>query len=262
MNKTTPLDQLIIYLAKQSFKNPSKLNHIHIILQAHLSIIRTLYLEMLSVDFITKITQMKMGTSSITIEEFALVNPMERNKVVIYYEHFIYILNQMGRVLKKHKFIVDYKEFPLYFRIRFYRNCVTEHWEEYIDLVKHPGFTFNKNKAPLPVIEQAKYGDKEKIVFELNKIFKENNRILNIPDKFKTNSMLGSSQEYSDFWYSELEKISPQLITRNNREEPIIKKEIVSLLFKLSFPLPICDVENYLETLANFLSNITNCASA
>jgi hypothetical protein len=56
--------------------------------------------------------------------------------------------------------------------------------------------------------------------------------------------------EYSDIIYAGLEKIDGKLRSFNKRTGIGIPEPIVILLFKYSFPTPICDMEEYCKTLA------------
>ena len=167
-SKHTPLDGFIVNLAALTFTNPSSPNLLVSLTQHHLSMLRVIYLGMVEIDFYEKAFSGSPGTRTLSIEESALDMPLDSYRSILSYIQFLYVLSQFGRVLIKHGFINDLFEFPCYYRVKFYRNCVGEHWEEYVDFAGRRGLTFTKGKAAIPVVEELSHlGEKAAIEAEL-----------------------------------------------------------------------------------------------
>ncbi|OGC96681.1 hypothetical protein A3H89_02855 [Candidatus Amesbacteria bacterium RIFCSPLOWO2_02_FULL_48_11] len=209
---------------------------------------------MVEIDFYEKAFSGSPGTRTLSIEESALDMPLDSYRSILSYIQFLYVLSQFGRVLIKHGFINDLFEFPCYYRVKFYRNCVGEHWEEYVDFAGRRGLTFTKGKAAIPVVEELSHlGEKAAIEAELVSAFKNLGTDISVPEKFSKTNMNASNKEYSDLMYGYLETVDSQLRTGHNGKVPT---DIVSLLFKFGFPSPICDVEKYLEEFIAYLDSV------
>lgn len=274
MSKKTPLDDLIISLTNMGFDKKIQPKSLINLVRHHLQLLRVIYLNMIVEDFYTLQTSKVAGPSrSLTPEEYSLDSPYHSYKSTLDYMEFISILNQLGRVLKTRSFINNLSEFPMYFRVRFYRNCIVEHWEEYIETIGGVGFTFTKGKASIPTIQSVWVNDdKERIRNQLVREFKKLN--LNFKLSEDEYQWFPTNEIYSNAVFRNLENINTRLVTkksrkgiinyikrifrRNHKTNPEIPKEIVSLLIKLGFPSPICDIEEYLNQLSLFLINILN----
>lgn len=180
------------------------------------------------------------------------------------YYSFINELNQLFRVLK----IKIPKELYSY-RIKFFRNKVIEHWDEYVpDLVPiSKSFIGAPDRCPLPLLRGL-------ISFP-----QENTKIKDqIIDEFKkanVNTVWLSAEGfdyevYSEFIYSNLEKINAKLIDDNmyknycnskinqslsseDNRDCVISTYLVQSIFDLQFPLPVWNIEEYCNKLKIFL---------
>jgi len=265
--KKSPLDEAIFSLDKKILSQLSNPDELSILIKEQLGFLRIVYIMMLE-NWEEGQKLMEWSKKIIESKEKRKYNPAEitsisdfNYKVSICYFLFSIIINQFGRVLKNHPRTKNIS-LPLYTRIRFYRNKVVEHWEDYLKntrAVRGAGCTFSNNKLPVPVVEGIlSPKERKKIAESLANAFKKKNVIILIQKSFIELNLGSNRQDYSDFIFENLEKIDKSLNKRKdkNGEKYEIPDEIVSLLFEFGFPAPICDIEEYSKKLVEQLSSL------
>ena len=246
----TPIDQLVLKLSEITLKFPKKHNSLIALVQQQLLLLRTLHIEMLKNDLHEAVKSIPQEDCKVSFKELVF-NKIDTNKAILNYLSFLSVLNQFGRILgKKHS--EKLSKFPNYYRIRFYRNKVGEHWDDYISIIGKRGLTFTKGKAAIPMVEEVLAPiNREKVRKQLNFLFiKSGVKKLSIPKKYATTGAVSSKGDYPNFMYERLEIIDKKL--RKDK----IPDEIVTLLFQFGFPAPICNVEEYLPRLSDYLMNL------
>jgi len=155
---------------------------------------------------------------------------------------FIEELNRFGRV-----FLGEYKvSLPKYTRVRFYRNKVIEHWDDYDEyLLSNTGYTYTLGKLIVPfhggalVTDQTTGAAYQDVVAEFGKFG------IAVP---ALNMSLGFAG-YSEQVFLLLEQIDPQLGRK-------IPDSLVNALFKYSFPVPIQDLDEYVDELVGWIEGV------
>lgn len=171
-------------------------------------------------------------------------------KAVLDYFQFITLLNQLGRILIKHKCISN---IPKFNRIRFFRNKVSEHWETYAPYGVTGGFLHQLGNVAIPSTYLVLPSDERKnIKVEIDEILRKYKLTLEIDDAHVANVMDMNVEKF----YSTLEKIDSSLggkVREDGKTVYLIPDTLVTLLFKFGFPAPIDDVPKYSEELVDFL---------
>jgi hypothetical protein len=161
-------------------------------------------------------------------------------KAVLDYLQFINVLNQLGRILAEQNVYI-----PEFYRIRFFRNKVSEHWDDYTRYGTASGHTQISGEAAIPSTYDTYSPDERKEVKdEIDAILLSVGLSLEINNPEVAN--IADSQH--EKIYSTLEKISPEL--HNDR----IPKKLIELLFKFGFPAPIQNVRDYSNNLVMTIS--------
>lgn len=252
----TPFDSLIADLQQSVLGNPTYplLTPLELFIFSQLKILRAVYLS-----------YSKMGLDNIHTFEFPsnhkltaqeMLSSTDRGFVIMLnYMSFIDVLNQLGRCLNKPEYSI-YREkdnIPCYVEIRFFRNKISEHWDDYTSF--KPGGSYISSGAAFPV----------PIFFGKRPLLAESLALENsIKNEFsKYGIVLGSLSGcyYSDFSekiYSLLKEINPCLGREptkkgKNDKTNYIPNSLVSLLFQFEFPLPIYDIEEYCSQLVVYL---------
>ncbi|OGE86320.1 MAG: hypothetical protein A3J48_02375 [Candidatus Doudnabacteria bacterium RIFCSPHIGHO2_02_FULL_46_11] len=243
----TPFDDLAIMLTeagmRRSGKKDEKLLHSITFLQ----VCRVKYLQMYSISNLfwqrhKERFSKDLGTSStfaITTKE-AIDNSLESIEANANYFAFLEELNRFGRVFHE-KYDTT---LPKYFRIRFYRNKMVEHWDDYEEyLNKGVGFTYTVDKLIIPRHFGAMNipADTDAAYSELSLEFKAFKITLPPLDLSMT-----ADDKYSEELYYNLEKIDPELGRK-------IPNSLVNKLIKYTFPVPIKDLEEYFLILNSWL---------
>ena len=186
------------------------------------------------------------GTRSLTMKE-TIEHDDYHIRCTLSYMQFIEHLNRSGRVLKGHGFTP-----PLYYRVRFFRNKTVEHWDDYMHLrsVGHgDGLSFPKGKIAIPYafagisMSGVSYTLQQEIT---NEFAKYGVTLPSLSDKWYV--------EYSNIIYPALEQLDKDL--RSYRNGVGIPEPLVTLLFKYSFPTPICNMEDYCKALVSWLETL------
>jgi hypothetical protein len=187
------------------------------------------------------------GKTEIALDEYLLEDSQLSNEARLHYFTFIHILNQFGRIGRNYQ---CEKLIPKYARVKFFRNKVVEHWDDYYreGHFPHSGFTQRAGKPAIPTIhsvytveERVKLG---KEVFD----FLEQENVMLYLD-FRACG-LGASEEYCETIYQALEQIGLDVIDNNKGKK---YSPLILLLLKLDFPVPITDVEKYSNELVDKL---------
>lgn len=163
------------------------------------------------------------------------------------YSSFAYVLNQLGRILNKRHKKYNIK-LPLYNRIRFFRNKVVEHWDDYVNNFSGASITKEKGKPLIPTICSV-YSPEERI-----RLKKEiDAELLNFGITLELEEVGSLGERNEEKIYSVLERIDPSLCAQTKSGEYVISDRLVELLFKFGFPPPILDVKNYSEELVKII---------
>lgn len=168
----------------------------------------------------------------------------------ISYFQFIEQLNILQRVLEK---LGIRDVIPLYYRIRFFRNKIVEHWDDYLQFitsrsvqmisVRHLIFVpYHMGRGVIPE-------HRTQTLNALIQLFNDNNTTLAIDNNDWYDA-------YSEKVYKALENIDPRLRSKVRAQNSGIEEDIVKALFNYMFPTPISDVESYSKDLVIFLRSI------
>jgi hypothetical protein len=155
------------------------------------------------------------------------------------YFSFLEELNKFGRVFEK-----KYTQIlPEYFRVRFYRNKMIEHWDnyqEYLDNINY-GNIQHDGKLCIPYhFGVINFPDQAPDAY--NALHNEFQKLgVNLPSL----DISISVEDYSKIIFQNLETYDPRL-----EKIPV---GLVNALFKYRFPVPIYDMDNYLIELVNWL---------
>jgi hypothetical protein len=163
------------------------------------------------------------------------------NKTIVDYNSFIGHLNRLGRILDKTG--LSSRIIPNYPRIHFYRNKTIEHWDDYIRYTSTGrGYVKRKGEVALPMNSGIYPPEKRK------KLHVELSTLLGTPlhDNYVVSNPT-VMEGYNDDIYSILEKIDPQL-GRKKIDEVLVKK-----LFLFGFPLPIVQMDEFIDALCENL---------
>lgn len=247
----TPFDNITIKLFERSFsgripKN-SKLTHCITFTQ----VCRVKYIQMYGLAKRTweKHQEMlnpksiKKGIKSLSTREMTNTS-LESIEAKVNYFCFIEELNRFGRFLKnKYNALI-----PDFYRLKFYRDKMIEHWDDYERYLNTTGtgYTCTINKLVIPfhfgaINTPSTYPD---VFRELKGEFSKYQIYLPQIDL-----SLGN-QKYTEIIYSYLEKIDQKLIK--------IPESIITVLIIFSFPVPINDIEEYINRLITWLDNFSN----
>ncbi len=184
------------------------------------------------------------GLHTMTDEEL-LTQQYENHRPVLAYQDFVNCLNIHGRVLDKLGITI-----PSYYRIRFYRNKLIEHWDDYLDKSCNgiSGWTARSGKIVVPF-----HSSKANVPHEgqpLWEIIKGNFLTLGLQVPFTWDDTI-SYERYTDFIWQLLEQIDPKLQTVHRYR--IIPESLVELLYDYAMPVPILDMELYCAKLRDFI---------
>ena len=147
------------------------------------------------------------------------------------YFSFIEELNRFGRAFQEHQSIPDFS------RIRFYRNKMVEHWDDYPEFLIAPAvsicYTHGKLVIPYHAGQGMALATAEPAYKELKVAFQK--ETVNLP----VLTFRVADRENSEKLFESLEKIDLQLQLGDGRDH------LINALFKFGFPTPIHDLEVY-----------------
>lgn len=236
----TPFDRAARILLEV---NLSKKNRGTILVAQFVEICRVCYLQMIEAskpvwrirDEIEAKVKQGIKTESVSLEEMLQNNIQSLNPNICYFQ-FIEYLNRYGRVFEKNN--IDIK-IPRYNRIRFYRNKAIEHWEDYSTslFTAMTGQYFTIGKIAVPY-HFGSFNIPSKQLASFTKFISE----LGIPYIFPPLNEIGNPEARSHVLYTIMEK-------KYGDQLDNVPKTVVDLLFDIGFPLPIHDVEIYIESL-------------
>jgi hypothetical protein len=166
------------------------------------------------------------------------------NKTIVDYNNLIGHLNRLGRILEKTGF--SSVIIPNYPRIYFYRNKTIEHWDDYIRYCNGGnGYSKGKGRIALPMNTGiVLHEDRKKLHTELSQLLGSTLH----EDYVAANPTV--MDHYNEEIYSVLEKMDPQLRK--------INEEIVRKLFLFGFPLPIYQMDEFINKLSKNLTQAFN----
>lgn len=163
---------------------------------------------------------------------------------------FISLVNKLGQLIDG---------VPKINRIRFYRNKVSEHWNDYSLGLDLSHFQPANSPATPSTSTVAEPEEREKIFKEMSTIlnsFNDKNVSFNfIPlDQVKFCNIMDT---FTNQFYETLEKIDPTLNKKSGSSDHdyLISNKLVELLFQFGFPSPIANVKEYSEDLVKFLTD-------
>ena len=234
----TPFDNLLTSLWQQMTNNPQGNNQpgeLFSSVYGFSRLARVLYLNMAEAaeKMQLRFESNRKQTGTLTLEEMREEEDVPL-QCRLRYMQFIEEVNRIGRVLRDRGFIL-----PLYSRVYFFRNKLVEHWDDYIQfLSKGQGLLFYKGKIAIP--------------YDLSGI--------TLPDKGRQGLQHDLTNEFAKLgvtlpvlegkWYAEYSNIIYAALEQIDGDLRKIPEPLVILLFKYSFPTPICDMEVYCTDLA------------
>lgn len=257
MTNVSPFDDLILELQQQLWtsvgpKGSQKRMDRHAFLIQQLGLLRTSYIYLVESGRNAAKTIGQTHGGPVSFEKAALEHPRTSREVFLNYYSFINILCQLSRVLPKH--FSGAQSIPLYDRIRFYRNKVVEHWDEYTINIAQTGFIFQKEKASIPAIEAVHESqDRKKVFKQLKDSFRELGGHLKWDDA-KIHNMIGVNAEYSEAIFRALEGIKRWVSMQAGKNKQY--DALISLLIEFGFPTPIIDIEEYSADLVSHLKTV------
>jgi len=237
----TPFDSLIVRLGEPALRR-QVVDPKDLFVAQQLRLLGASYLLMKRIDLRAKMSRSPDPTSD-GLRYLLLELPHDSCEIVLHYFMFVSILNQLGRVL-----VTKYQSpdlVPRYTRIRFFRNKVLEHWDDYSE--SRPGgegISQRVGKPPVPLTEKVHLlRDRKDLGDKLVERFAQ----LGIDIKHVDFSASGqsSTEDYCTDVYVALECIDPSLQN--------VSDDITNLLLKLGFPLPITDIDQYAGDLVEAL---------
>lgn len=240
----TPFDNLAIKLIDAGMRSPTQRDEKRMLCQTFLGVCRVKYLQMFEVS--SRFWKMheesfktQSGTRTLTYEEMLIMNT-DNVEARLNYFGFIEELNRFGRVFEE-KYS---KTLPLYSRIRFYRNKMIEHWDDYEGFLqaKGNGLTYSLNKLVIPHLMGSIHMPAEEP--QDHKILESEFQAcgITLPPIDLSKMYAG----YAEIIYPCLEQIDPTLGKK-------IPDNLVNALFKYTFPTPIHDLEAYNNQLIAWL---------
>jgi hypothetical protein len=208
-----------------------------VVAAVQIKLLKTLYRSMLEFD-------MKEHFKGVTAENYEDITYKSTKSILDYFQ-FINILNQFGRILKnKYEITI-----PKLNRISFFRNKVSEHWEEYTKYGMTGSQFQSGGEAAIPSTSTSYSPDERKnIKSKIDGILQHYKLRLDIDNPEVSNIADLNTEKI----YSTLEKIDPELTSRQNGEF-VIPDGLVTLLFQFGFPAPIDKVTEYSNEMAAFL---------
>jgi hypothetical protein len=249
MNKT-PFDKIAFALIENPSefdfvsKNPIDFSRNNKLLWAFIGTLQIKYLHMCEASEAywgsetTTFQDMYKGAGGFSAE-FNESN-QKRIRAKINYFSFIEELNRYGRIFElKHQKII-----PDYYRIKFFRNKMIEHWDDYLEfLFRQEGLKIAINKLVIPY-HMGLWGGSITEIPTLREEFKKHNitLVLHFESPLDPN--------YSESILSALETIDHKL---GKKEIP---DDLVKAIFKFGFPTPIHDLEEYIERLIKWVENL------
>ena len=239
--KETPFDELIIKLLQKELMDLPKRHKKDLRILAFLEVCRIRYLHLLN------ITDRIQEMGSLVRRGVAVGYPIEEGnthsvEASLTYFSFIEELNRFGRLLK-----TKYgRNLPEFYRIRFYRNKIVEHWDEYEKFLQlRNGYTFLPDNLVTPYHSNAIRTSRASQAYSRLKVeFEEKGVSIPLLDV----SM--RYEDYSDSIFKHLERIDRKLEAFPPRDP------LVSMLFKYCFPIPIYDIEGYIKKLISWTEKL------
>ena len=153
----------------------------------------------------TRMGSMKSGQGEISFETMTLEFPRPSMTVFLGYNALVNTLCQLDRALPQH--VASSGQIPLRDRVRFYRNKVAEHWDEYTSNIVRSGMTFKKNAAPIPVVEGAVLNtERQALLSQLKHAFGAIGAVLTWPDE-KSYCGVSIEAEYGEAIFTAFEGI-------------------------------------------------------
>lgn len=174
------------------------------------------------------------------------------SKAFLDYFSLINILNQMVRVFSN-KFQQNPTLIPDSEKIRFFRNKVLEHWDDYTNHLVYGSISQTFGKPAIPIVNQEfSSTERSKIKQEITKIFAKLGIKFYLDNDPKIIN-LSIDNKYSETFYTSLKQIDPTLCAKDPGNSYKIPEKLVELMFKYGFPMPITDVESYCTKLSRNL---------
>jgi hypothetical protein len=247
--QNTPFNELGLKLVALSSQTPGQVNEklIHALTFVEISRIKFIQMEDASKKlwkYIEELRSQTPGTRTIGEEE-RFSHSSDMVEIKINYFGFIEELNRFGRIFDN-KYNA---KIPRYARIRFYRNKMIEHWDDYEKYLLTQGNSATWAQGKLVVVSHSGAINtpqtSQGVYDELKANFK--NAGVDLP-KLE----LGLNKDYSEAVFTHLEKIDPDL-RRERIPEPIVEG-----LFQYSFPNPIWDIEEYIDELVKWLEDFVS----
>lgn len=223
-------------------------------LRQQLEMLRAAYVNLREAgDLVTgRIARSEPGNFRLPLEFSVLETYRPSRSVFLGYESLVNVLCQLDRALESHYSSTTH--IPLFARIRFYRNKVAEHWEEYTAYISKHAMSFAEDKAPIPIVEgSVSMEGRRVLLIELKKAFQAIGITLNWPDA-KNHIGVSIERDYSDAVFTALES-HPKGLALPAGKDPQFDR-IIKLLLEFAFPVPILEIEEYGAQLDAYLRGL------
>ncbi len=227
----SPFDQMVIDSTQWILGNPAYVESTDLgkFIYSQAVILRTIFINYSKLN---QPASFENGGNQKETQEEMISMSDQGIKVALDYFLLMNQLNQMGRVLKK-KFGI---EIPKFAEIRFFRNKIVEHWDDYLKMQRMGSAHQSDGKRPVPYL----LWEKRTMPAEWDRIHDE---------------LIQTSQEACmPITKKELELHGEEYA---NAIYPILlsKEKFVALIFEYEFPLPIYDIEKYCQDLVVFFKS-------
>ncbi len=259
---STPFDSLILELVQSTLRNPAygALTSVGNLALNQLKFLRVIYLDyaLMKVQNLDDLYFNKTNTTRQLSSHEILQVSDDGIRVMLRYLSVIDVLNQFGRCLNR---LTNGKEnIPLHAEIHFFRNKIVEHWDDgYFPLKPGGSYTRSAKKLPVPILNGGRCFVQDIPVLEkqLRDMFAESN-----VDLGDLSDLHGC--DYSQKIYTLLKQIDHKLRSQSKPCSANCKKDmhtgipddLVKMLFKFEFPLPIYDLDEYCSQLVTYLRTL------
>jgi len=244
MSKKTPFDSVLEKLHnKITLKHKARRQRIHKkwrIAYAFAKVLKIRYLQMLQAS--EKYWHLHKESLAGKPPDLEALQDYNIAAKISYFD-FIEELNRYGRFFEKTHRV------PYFYRIRFYRNKIIEHWEDYREyLLSSDMLRYACDKLVIPYHGQTlQLSIQQKTYQKLKTEFKSKNVIL--PQKMPK---YAADAKTSEMLFKCLEKIKDKKLNIcRDKENPLI-----NALFKFGFPTPIHDLEEYIKKLVKWFETL------
>ncbi|MCG3136137.1 MAG: hypothetical protein HMLKMBBP_03965 [Planctomycetes bacterium] len=252
----SPFDALLLRLSAQNMRgrdNPP--SNLELLVYEQLQLLRAAYISLFSIDFHAEAMRRHDEGGEAALEDLVFGLRAPSSAATLHYNTFVALLNRFNEALKKLRGPA-HEDIPGLHRLKFYRDKVTEHWVDYVHYMGGHGFTWREGKAPiLSVMATArKAAEFTQARDDLVRALGGLGISISIPDDLVRPGMT-MSEDYAVIINAALDSLGPRL-HKKSTADPIVR-----ILFRLGFPSPIQDMEQYCMDLLAYLEPLVSPAA-